>query len=221
MTDPMTNPVPALDDLRAALVLQREADAMIAEALDTKRSAIERAEALVRRAEQTAARAEEDATAVAAERIAAAHAQAEQLLAEAEEEARRITIDAKDEVDALRHDAAELRLSAQETIDEAERELERVRESEERREQQLRALRTETIRLIEGLEHVTTMLDEMLDEMLDTGEPAPSVVVQWPHTPPAADLAASMTDGGEALRPSKHRRADAGPRRGLLRKARP
>ncbi|RHW22791.1 hypothetical protein D0Z08_31100 [Nocardioides immobilis] len=232
---------PRLDELRTALVLQREADAMIAEALDTRRSAIERAETLVREAQQATARAEEDAAAAAAKRIAAAREQADCLIAEAEERAHRITSEAQAEVTALRQDAAELRDCAMETLDAAELGLERARQTEENRERQLLVTRSEAIRMIESLEHVTATLDEMLEHVrsevasarralaqLDgdaasavDDEPVPSVVLQWPHAPATTTVAdPATTDASEAIQTSKHRRAEHGGRRGRLRKAR-
>lgn len=233
---------PRPDELLAALALQREADAMIAEALDTRRTAVERAETLVREAEHAAARAEEDAATAASRRIAAAREQADRLLAEAQDQAHQITSDAQAEVTAVRHEAADLRDTAQETLAAAELELERARRAEEHNERQLLATRTVAIRMIENLERVTATLDDMLERVRgevasargdlaqwhgdfassETGGPAPSVVRQWPHdqgTPEMADSA--TTDAGEATETTKHRRVDTGSRRGRLRKARP
>jgi hypothetical protein len=257
MTDPTPNPDPGvvpivpdsavahtsrLDELLAALELQREADAMIAEALDTRRAAVERAETLVRDAEQAAARAEEDAATAASRRIAAAREQADRLLAEAQDQAQQITSDAQAEVTAVRHEAADLRDSAQETLAAAELELEHMRRAKEHHDRQLLATRTVAIRLIENLERVTATLDDMLERVRvevasarrdlaqvhgdfassEAGGPTPSVVLQWPHDQGTSEMADSATtNADEATGMTKHRRMINRSRRGRLRKARP
>jgi cell division septum initiation protein DivIVA len=232
---------PRLDELRDALELQREADAMIAEALDTRRAAVVRAETLVREAEQAAARAEEDAAAAASRRIDAAREQADRLLAEAQDQAHQITSDAQTEVTAVRHEAADLRDSAQETIEAAELEWERARRAEEHHEQRLLATQTVAVRMIDNLEQVTATLEDMLERVrgevasarrdlaqlhgdvasAEAGGPAPSVVLPWPHDQEPPEVADSASrDVGEATETSKHRRFAARNRRGPLRKAR-
>ncbi|KAA1425830.1 hypothetical protein [Nocardioides antri] len=236
--DPPATDAASIEDLRAALVLQQEADALVAEALETKRSALERAETLVREAEHAAARAEEEAATAAAQRIATAREEADRLLLEAQDQAARITREAHAEVAALRHDAADLRSSAKETVEAAERELERVRSGEAERERQLLATRAEAVRMIEALERVAVTLDDELERVraevasarrnlaqlpgdVDTSSVvSPSVVLQWPHQVPAQVADPASTDPDEAMRGSKHRRGDAGSRRGLLRKTR-
>jgi chromosome segregation ATPase len=230
----------SLDELRVALVLQREADEMIAEALETRRSAVERAAALVREAEQTAARAEADAASAAAQRIAAAREQADRILAEAQDPDQ-IASDAHADITALRHDAADLRDSAQETLEAAGLELERARQATENRERQVLAVLAEAIRTFEHLEGVTASLDDVLARVRDevaaarsdfarlhsdfaaahANATAGSVVLQWPHPGTHAAQDPATADGEEATPTSKHRRIDAGSRRGRLRKGRP
>lgn len=235
-------PPPRVDDLRAALVLQREADAMIAEALQTRRAALKRAEHLVREVEQAAARAEEDAAAASAKRIAEAHEEADRLLAEAQHQAGQITSDARTEVAALRRDAADLRDCAQETLEAAELEWEQARRTMAHQERRLAATRTEAFRMIEGLERVDATLDAMLERVrsevasarralaqldgdvpsVDEAEPGPSVVLQWPRPPaPTPAPPPASPDASAADQASKHRRADSGGRSGRLRRARP
>lgn len=230
---------PNIDDLRAALMLQRESDLMIAEALATKRSALERAETFVREAEQAAARAEEEAEAAATQRIAAAREEADRLLAEAQDRADQIASDAQAEVTALRRDAADLRTSAQETLQAAEVELERVRDAEAERERQLSATRAEATRMIDALEHVAATLDgelamvraevesarRNLTQLLvqsDSSEAdgaSPSVVLQWPHQQAPAGDEPKPTEADEATQVSSNPR-ESGNRRGFLRKTR-
>lgn len=233
--------LPSPDELHAALEIQREADAMIAEALDTRRAAVERAEALVREAERAAARAEEDAATAASRRIAAAREQADRLLAEAEHQAQQITSDAHAEVTEVRHVAADLRDSAQETLAAAELELAHARRAEERHEQRLFATETVAIRMIESLERVTATLDDMLEWVEDevasarrelarlhgdfaspaAGGPAPPSVLRRADDQGSPETAGSATrDAPEATGMTKHRRSDTGRRRGRLHKTR-
>ncbi|MDQ4051209.1 MAG: hypothetical protein M3237_00725 [Actinomycetota bacterium] len=233
MTDPTPNSDPGavpivpdssaahtsrLDELRAALELQREADAMIAEALDTRRAAVDRAETLVRDAEQAAARAEENAATAASSRIAAAREEADRLLAEAQDQAQQITSDAQAEVTSVRNEAADLRESAQETLAAAELELEGTQRAKEHHERQLLATRTVASRLTERLERVAATLDDMLATVRgevasarrdlgqvhgdcassDAGGPTPSLVLQWPHDQGIAEAADSAMADSEA-----------------------
>lgn len=235
---------PRLDELRAGLVLQREADAMIAEALETKKSALQRAEALVREAQQAAAQADQDAAEAAARRIAAARGEADRIVADARVQADEITSSAHAEVSALRDDAAELRDNAQQTIEAAELELEHARQAAEHRERQLLAALSEAARTVEHLERTTGTLEEMLAQVRgeivsarqdlarlyddfappEPEEPGSSVVLPWPHPHEASgtaeDVESATTDEAEAIRSSKHPRFDSGRRRGLLRRAR-
>lgn len=234
--DPPAAAPPTIGDLRAALALQQEADLMIAETLETRRSALERVESLMREAERAAARAEKEAATAATQRLAAAREEADRVLGEAQVRAAQITSEAGTEVTALRADAAELRDSAQETLEAAEMELERARGVAAQRERQLLAAR---IRTMENLERVAAAIDHELEAVraevdaakrnlaqssgdvgASTGDDAsPSVVLQWPHHLAPAQVA-DPTDTEEAAERSKHRRRDPGGRRGLLRKAR-